>query len=99
MQLMFQEVELTRDFERLGMVQLFEVEKFPFKIRIGRVPRGYHGDVFYWTILGTYITPHVALTHGKEGNRLHAEDQACKALEGLLLDVREWIEYAMKINP
>ena len=94
MQLAFQKAEVTPDYVRLGITQLWEAEKFPFKIRIGLTARPSKPEVFYWTVLGTYIKPDVALLHGKSPKRLQAEDEATKALESLLVDLKDWVYYA-----
>jgi hypothetical protein len=96
MQLLFDERPVSPEHKQRGVTRLWEVEKFPFKIRIGCTVQN-QVEAFYWTLLGTYVRPEVALAHGRADTKTRAEDASAKALEGVLGDLRDWVDYAKAV--
>lgn len=94
MELIFVEKVVPQEHQRNGVQKIWEVEKFPFKIRVGETLRGSE-VVYYWTLMGTYSRPEVVLATGKRGSRPLAESDAAKALEDLLVDLKEWVQYTL----
>jgi hypothetical protein len=97
MELNFEEKPVSEKHRGNGVQAIWEVKKFPFKIRVGETSRPGQATTFYWTLLGTYVSPETALDNGKAGSRKAAEKAATEALEALLLDLKDWVEYARKV--
>jgi len=97
MEQFFLEKTVDEAHRQNGMNRLWELDKFPFKVRIGEVARK-KGVVFYWTVFGSLNPKDEPLKHGKETDFDGAVHSSLEAIKPILLDLEAWLKYAAELR-